>query len=211
MKIPPKISLSLGLILAAGIFLAVPSYAAEITGTRKATVKWNGIKEAESYNIYYKEAKETSFVHAVRDLSKDSRSLTINYLKNKGSYVYRLCAVDNKKVEFSCTGIRNLVGTTIANSSVIVTEKTIVQAPVVTGSRQATVSWEGNEKAEHFYILYRKSNESVWTHSVFNLDHNSRSFTIKYLDNVDYEYQIVALDGDYKPIGYSQIFRIKGH
>ena len=177
---------------------ATSASAAGITGTKKVSVRWTGIKEAESYNIYYKEKYESGFTHAVRDLSKDSREYTIGYLKNSVKYVYKLCAIKGDKTEFWCSQTMTL-------GKGVTAEKTIINKTISSSARQSTVSWVPNEKAEHYYVFYKKVGEKKWTHSVIGLDHSSTSYTIKYLDNVAYQYQLVAVDGNYKPIAWSQV------
>jgi fibronectin type 3 domain-containing protein len=189
--------------------------AAEITGYRSATVRWSGVVDAESYNIYYKEKYEASYSHSVRDLAKDSREYTIGYLKNQGTYVYKLCAVKGDKTESWCSQTMVLgKGTVVAAAHVAAptvttaAAATVVEPKVVTGHDQSTVVWAFNDKAEHFYIFYRKLGEANWTHSVFGLNYGSTQYTIRYLDRVAYEYQVVALDGNYKPIEWSAIGRL---
>ena len=184
--------------------------AAEVTGHKSATLRWNGVTGAESYNIYYKEKTDASFVHAVRDLNKDSRQYTIGYLKSKGVYEYKICAVKGDKTEFWCSNTFALGKTTLAKTSEA--KKEVVNVPsknVITGYAKATVKWSENEKAEHYYIYYRKVGEANWTHSVIGLDHNSKQYTINYLDKAAYEYQLVAVDGNYKPIAWSAVMRLK--
>jgi hypothetical protein len=218
-----KTSLSLGLAIAACLTFSQSAQAAEITGTRRATINWFGVQNAESYNIYYKEVGEAGYSSAVRDLSKDSRSITINYLKNKGSYVYNLCAVDGNKVEFWCTGARKLVGSVsakqLAPSTIAV--KTVKPVAAVGGSdiavtqravtsyHQATVTWMKNQDAQHYYIYYKKVSDATWTHSVFGMNADATNYTINYLDPVKYEYKVVALDGAYKPIAESVVYALK--
>ena len=222
-----KVTLSLGLAVAACFTLTQSAQAAEITGTRRATINWFGVQNAESYNIYYKEVGEAGYSNAVRDLSRDSRSITVNYLKNKGSYVYNLCAVDGNKVEFWCTGARKLVGAVSAkhlavapvttNNANLVTISPSAGAVVVGNNvtvvnknyRQATVTWMKNPTAEHYYIYYKKVGDTTWTHSVYGMNADATNYTINYLDNAKYEYVVVALDGNYKPIAESAVYSLK--
>ena len=222
-----KVSLSLGLALATCLTLVNTANAAEITGTKRATVNWSGVLNAESYNIYYKEVSDMGYVHSVRDLSKDSRSYTIEYLKNNGNYIYKLCAVNGSKVEFWCSGDRRLFGKVatvrrvVATTPVVVSTTSQVVVPVgvavgggelVTVSknyRQATVTWMTNPNAQHYYIYYKKASDATWTHSVFGMNADATNYTINYLDFVKYEYKVVALDGAFKPIAESAVYVLR--
>lgn len=223
-----KVSLSLGLALATCLTLANSANAAEITGTKSATINWSGVLNAESYNIYYKEAGDMGYVHSVRDLSKDSRNYTIGYLKNKGNYIYNLCAVNGSKVEFWCSGDRRLSGKVVAAKKLVAkapvavvstTAQVVVPVGAAVGGgevvtvaknyRQATVSWMTNPNAQHYYIYYKKASDTTWAYSVFGMNADATNYTINYLDPVKYEYKVVALDGAYKPIAESAVYALR--
>lgn len=80
--------------------------AAQVTDTQ-APVKWDSIPGAESYNIYFKEAKDTTFTYAI------NTPATINYyvipnLKSNATYEYKIAAVDKDNKEFLFTPIGTL-------------------------------------------------------------------------------------------------------
>lgn len=55
---------------------------------------------AAFYNVYYKPVSDAEFIHALRNISGNSRTVTISYLKKKTDYVYMVSAVDSSGKEF---------------------------------------------------------------------------------------------------------------
>ena len=66
----------------------------------QATVIWDAVPGAVSYNIYYKEPNDTSYSHSVQKIPSNMTSYTIAYLKKNVSYTYRISAVNTNGAEF---------------------------------------------------------------------------------------------------------------
>lgn len=60
----------------------------------QGTVSMPTLKEANTYNIYYKEAGAKEFINAARGISPNTTTYTISYLKKNVNYQYRFAAVD---------------------------------------------------------------------------------------------------------------------
>jgi hypothetical protein len=97
---------SLVLAVAAFMFQATPTFAATkmMTTARKnwnqATVKWNWVSGASSYNIYFKESKAKMWTHSVVNLSSSTTWETIKYLVPGVGYKYVVSAVGPNGSEF---------------------------------------------------------------------------------------------------------------
>jgi hypothetical protein len=85
----------------AGLSIARPLYA-------EATVGWEPVQGAASYNIYYKEESEPDYTNAVRNIPANVTKYTISYLKKSGKYVYKVSAADSSGNEFLWSGAKVL-------------------------------------------------------------------------------------------------------
>lgn len=85
----------------AGLSIARPLYA-------EATVGWDPIQGAASYNIYYKEEGDPNYTNAVRNIPANVTKYTISYLKKTGKYVYKVSAADQNGDEFLWSGAKVL-------------------------------------------------------------------------------------------------------
>lgn len=70
---------------------------------RGYTVRWFGAPGAKGYNIYYKTSGEKNWSNAVRELPKEARDYTINYLAKNKKYEYSVKAYDWQKKEYWST------------------------------------------------------------------------------------------------------------
>lgn len=66
----------------------------------QTTVNLPDIKNAVSYNIYYKKSSESDFTNAVRDIPAGTKSYTISYLRKGIDYQYKIAAVNKNGSEF---------------------------------------------------------------------------------------------------------------
>jgi hypothetical protein len=66
----------------------------------QATVSLPQVSGATSYNIYYKQVSDPTFIHAVRNIPTNMKSYTISYLKKNTTYNYKISAADFKGSEF---------------------------------------------------------------------------------------------------------------
>lgn len=64
------------------------------------TATWQMVPEAKGYNLYYKEAGQMKWTHAVAHLPWNSTSYNIMYLKPGVKYSYRVAALNAKWAEF---------------------------------------------------------------------------------------------------------------
>lgn len=85
----------------AGISIARPLFA-------QATISWERVPEAVSYNIYYKEEGETIFTNAARNIPVNQTNYTLKSLKKTGKYIYKVSAVDASGSEFLWSGSKSL-------------------------------------------------------------------------------------------------------
>ncbi len=69
----------------------------------QGTISMPTLSEANTYNIYYKEAGAKEFINAARGISPNIPTYTISYLKKNVNYQYRFAAVDGsgKEILFS--------------------------------------------------------------------------------------------------------------
>lgn len=66
----------------------------------ESRVYWGRIDGAASYNVYYKKKTDGDFVHAVRNLSFETTSYTLQYLRKGSDYEYKVAAVDAQGKEY---------------------------------------------------------------------------------------------------------------
>lgn len=63
-----------------------------IAGWTAATASWSWQSQAEYYNVYYREAAEKKYSHAVSHIPSNGTTLKINYLKTGVGYYYNVAA-----------------------------------------------------------------------------------------------------------------------
>ncbi|MCL5438766.1 MAG: fibronectin type III domain-containing protein [Patescibacteria group bacterium] len=84
-----------------GFLFAGSAFAQTNDNYNKATINWQNSAGTRCYRIYYKESSSKTWQHAVRckDLSANSYSYTIQYLKPNTLYTYDVAAVDYNNKE----------------------------------------------------------------------------------------------------------------
>lgn len=103
-----KISLSLGGALALLTLVSQNVFAAGTVNTASGKATWNTVSGVKYYNIYYKEAGDKKFTHAVRNLPQNSTSFTISHLKNGVTYWYNVSALNDAGTEFWWSRLKKL-------------------------------------------------------------------------------------------------------
>jgi hypothetical protein len=76
----------------------------------QATVDLPEIDGAIAFNIYYKEASENAYDHAVRNIPVGTSSYTISYLTKGTEYDHKIVAIDASGEEFWFSPTRPIVG-----------------------------------------------------------------------------------------------------
>jgi len=89
----------------AGISIARGMYA-------QTTVSLPVVPSAVAYNIYYKQANEGTYTHAVRNIPPTVTQYTISYLKRSTAYQYKISALDSSGKEFWWSATKYLTNIT---------------------------------------------------------------------------------------------------
>lgn len=172
---------------------------------REAAVNWAGVIGAEKYHVYYGEGnwktEGVKFIHAVRDLSKESRSITIGALKNEAGYYYQIAAVDGNGQEFWWSGVKSLGAKTYVAAVMPKGEAIVTSSPA--NYNQASLMWNKVEGAESYNVYYKKSGEDKYSNAV--ADVKDLGTTIRFLEQNAYIYQVSAVDSSKVEIKWSRI------
>lgn len=197
-----KKTVKLGMLLVSlGLFLA----GAKSVEAREAKVNWAGVVGAEKYHIYYGEGnwqKEgVKFIHAVRDLAKESRSITIGMLKNNGAYYYQLAAVDKEGKEFWWSGVKTLGAKTYIAAVMPKGSAIVTSSP--SNYNKAEVTWNKVDGAESYNIYYKKTGEDRFTHA--SADVKEMGTLIRFLEKGGYTYQVSAVDSSKVEFKWSKV------
>src|SRR6266852_4597115 len=87
-------------LIAGGVFFQRRAVMKAVAGTgilrvmyAQASVYLPRTPDVSSYNIYYKQSSDKSFMYAVHKIPASASTYTISYLKKNGSYVYKVSAL----------------------------------------------------------------------------------------------------------------------
>jgi hypothetical protein len=86
-------------------FVITSSISASTTELYNGKARWQRLKGAKYYNVYYRLSGSKKFNHAVSHLSKDTDDFSIKHLIIGQTYEYRISAVDKYGREVWITGI----------------------------------------------------------------------------------------------------------
>ncbi len=175
---------------------------------REAKVNWAGVVGAEKYYVYYGEGnwkKEgVKFIHAVRDLGKESRNVTIGALKNNASYYYQIAAVDGNGKEFWWSGVRTLGAKTYV--AAVMPKGTSIATVTPANYNKATLSWNKVEGAESYNVYFKKVGAEKYTHAAADI--KELSTLVRFLEKGAYVYQVSAVNSSKVEFRWSQVGRL---
>lgn len=199
-----KISRSVAMLVAVVTFLTNATAAM----ARDAKVNWAGVVGAEKYHVYYGEGNwkksGVKFIHAVRDLSKESRSVTIGSLKNDAAYYYQIAAVDGNGREIWWSGVRTLGAKTYV--AAVMPKGTSIATSTPANYNKASLSWNKVEGAESYNVYYKKLGAEKYTHATADI--KGLSTLIRFLEKGTYTYQVSAVDSNKIEFRWSRVGRL---
>lgn len=163
--------------------------AAEPAGMGQATVSWNSVSEAKSYNLYFKEAGEKSYTHSAPNLPNDARSFTINYLKPRITYWYTVAAVSDSGKEYAWSKAQKFW----AGASPMTNPPSTQAIASKPAGYTATARWNRQTRAEYYNVYYREAGQKGYQYAVPQIPAAGTSITIGALrKGVGYYYNVAA-------------------
>ena len=198
----------------------------KVIGTASATATWSVTNGAESYNVYYRPANETKYIHAVK-VPSGGTSVTINYL-GSATYYYRVAALvagkevwQAEKMLKAASGmqVQGITSYQMVQPKVSLKQPEISKvapkvgktAPRIGGGQVAgttmqdssmkkgwaTVSWTNPGSISKYHVYYWSANTDQ--HALRNLDSSANRVTISGLNpNRTYWYRVQAIGHDGK-------------
>ncbi len=98
-------------LTAATLLSAVPAFASDtmmMQHYNQGTATWFSTNDVKAYNVYYKEAGEKKYTHAVRWVPKNMLAYTIKHLKQNATYKYNVASVGCAGKEYAWSGEKTL-------------------------------------------------------------------------------------------------------
>ena len=111
-KLMNKKTLFITALTAATFFSAAPAFASDMMMTQhynQGAASWFSTNDVKAYNVYYKEAGDKKYTHAVRWVPKTMLAYTIKHLKQNTVYKYNVASVGYNGKEHSWSGEKILV------------------------------------------------------------------------------------------------------
>ena len=194
-----KIRFIFTLLLLIGVsFFILPqtTFASDVVGTESYELSWDASNEASVMHLYFGQADQNKKDTTVNDLPRNSRGLTLSYLKPCTSYRWNL--LTQKSGQWGWQWGEDKFFTTdgvCAKPDLAGSVKTATGVTVMpVGNASATVTINPRDGgAQAYHIYYKEAGSASYTYAL-RVPQDARMVTIDYLNPaVHYVYKVTAI------------------